>query len=219
MRYPNACKGVKKVFVAEILTLLVAVFGLVGAVTAAVGLYGQDTLPESEVEGTVLSGGALILAAGIMGLVSMIINLVGLHQGGKDEPGMRYAFIVTLLALVSKGAGAAINANSTSTIGNLLDDLGGLFNFLAIVFVIASIIRLAELLGDQKMVNKGGRLNTIILFCLLASFLLEITPRIFSGSIAENMVEVLGVAAAVCAVLGYVLYLSFLSKANKMLAK
>ena len=57
----------------------------------------------------------------------------------------------------------------------------------------------------------------IILFCLLASFLLEITPRIFSGSIAENMVEVLGVAAAVCAVLGYVLYLSFLSKANRML--
>jgi hypothetical protein len=149
----------------------------------------------------------------------MIINLVGLHQGGKDEPGMRYAFIVTLLALVSKGAGAAINANSTSTIGNLLDDLGGLFNFLVVVFVIASLIRIAELLDNKKMVSKGNRLNTIILFCLLASFLLEITPRVFSSSISENMVSVLGIAAALCAVIGYILYLGFLKNAVQMLKK
>ena len=32
MRYPNAQKGVKKVFIAEILTLLVSVLALIGAI-------------------------------------------------------------------------------------------------------------------------------------------------------------------------------------------
>ncbi len=219
MRYPNAQAGVKKVFIAEILTLLVSVLALIGAVTAAVGIEAQGTLSEEAVTGTLIGGGALVLTAGVLGLVSLIINLVGLRQGGKDEPGMRYAFIMAVLALVSSVAGEAINANGTSTLGNMVTDLGGLFNFLVVVFVIASLIRLAELLDNKKMVSKGNRLNTIILFCLLASFLLEITPRVFSSSISENMVSVLGIAAALCAVIGYILYLGFLKNAVQMLKK
>jgi hypothetical protein len=210
---------VKKVFIAEILTLLVSVLALIGAVTAAVGIEAQGTLSEEAVTGTLIGGGALVLTAGVLGLVSLIINLVGLRQGGKDEPGMRYAFIMAVLALVSSVAGEAINANGTSTLGNMVTDLGGLFNFLVVVFVIASLIRLAELLDNKKMVSKGNRLNTIILFCLLASFLLEITPRVFSSSISENMVSVLGIAAALCAVIGYILYLGFLKNAIQMLKK
>ena len=219
MRYPNAQKGVKKVFIAEILTLLVSVLALIGAVTAAVGIEAQGTLSEEAVTGTLIGGGALVLTAGVLGLVSLIINLVGLRQGGKDEPGMRYAFIMAVLALVSSVAGEAINANGTSTLGNMVTDLGGLFNFLVVVFVIASLIRLAELLDNKKMVSKGNRLDTIILFCLLAAFLLEITPRVFSSSISENMVSVLGIAAALCAVIGYILYLGFLKNAVQMLKK
>ena len=219
MRYPNAHAGVKKVYIAEILTLLMSVMVLLGAVTAAVGIGAQSAVSDKAVTGTLLGGGALILIAGALGLIAMVINLIGLRQGGKDEPGMRYAFVMAVLSLVSSVAGEAINMNGTSTLGTLVSDLSGLFNFFVVAFVIASNLRLADLLNNQKMAAKGNRLSGVILLGLFAAFLCGVIPKLFSSSMTETITEILAVAAALCAVVAYIAYLSFLKGAIKMTAE
>ena len=217
MRYPSAQSGVKKVFVAEILTLLTAVLTLIGAVLALVGLDGEVTISENAVTWTILGGGALLLVSGIAGFVAMIINLIGLHQGGKDEHGMHYAFIMAVLAIASAAAGEALTMNGKTTIGGLLTDLTGLFNFLVIAFVIASIIRLAELLNDQRMIDKGHRLSAVVLISLLCSLIASTLPGVFHLTLSDQLTGILALVSALAAVLGYILYLGFLKNAVQML--
>ena len=219
MRYPNAQAGIKKVYVAEILTLVMALLVLVGAVMALVGVEGEGTLSDDAVAGTILGGGALLLVSAVIGIISIIINLIGLHRGGKDEPGMRYAFIMAILALASSVAGGALTANGSASIGNMLSDLTGLFNFLVVAFVISSVIRLAELLGDQRMIGKGHRLSAVILLSLLGSLILNILPALFHMDMSDNITGIIGLVSALAAVLAYILYLGFLRNAVKMLKK
>ena len=98
-------------------------------------------------------------------------------------------------------------------------DLTGLFNFLVVAFVISSVIRLAELLGDQRMIGKGHRLSAVILLSLLGSLILNILPALFHMDMSDKTTGIIGLVSALAAVLAYILYLGFLRNAVKMLKK
>ena len=74
MTYPNAYKGVGKIFVAEILYLIAACLSLVVNILSAVG------------GSALLAGGAIVIGAAILMIISAFINISGVSNASQDEP-------------------------------------------------------------------------------------------------------------------------------------
>ena len=105
MRFPAAYKGVKKIFIAELFIILASLMLIVSAVLAK--------LPAASEEGSPLPLVVLTLAgvAGIIAIVCFIIQMIGYHQGGKDEPYFRVAFYLVILAIVTNVLSTSFNSS------------------------------------------------------------------------------------------------------------
>ena len=77
MKFPNAEKGIRKIFTAEILGLISAI-GV--AITAILASNMEDAASSLKV--AIIVCGAL---TGVLMLISYIINIVGVTQASKDE--------------------------------------------------------------------------------------------------------------------------------------
>ena len=110
MKYPNAAKGLNRIYIAEILSILVAVLIIVLAAMAGVSHVSTNAGSEEATQalqsanlGTpfVILGIAMMLLM----LVSWCLNLVGIINASKDETGFKQAlwFFLASMALASPG--------------------------------------------------------------------------------------------------------------------
>ena len=93
MTFPNAYNGIKKVFTAQIMSLISAgciVFGSLLALGSGVAL---------SVTG-VAGGGFFIIAGAVLSLLALIFNLIGLYTAAKDEPSFNTAFALSVVELI-----------------------------------------------------------------------------------------------------------------------
>ena len=218
MKFPKAHAGVKKLYVVELINIAIVLLSIVGLILVAVG---KDS--------TVLSGGSIILAAGIAGVVAFVLSLVGLHQGGKDEIQIQYAFCMALLGIILGVVSSILGGiKEPSKVVKVFADIAETGESLAKLFttfyVLMGISSLAKKLSDAKMAKKGLRLANwvVILYCV--SILLGITGMVLSGlpSAPEAVAVIAGVVAIVAAVaelVVYILTVAYYGKATKMLKK
>lgn len=213
MRFPNAYMGVKKLFTAEILNIIVAIAGIIagGTIIAAV----KSAASPEGAGAAVLGAGLLGVIAGIVAIVSFIIQLVGLNQAGKDEKNFRNGFIVAL-------AGIVISVLSSSFAKNAF--LSGLFNMLSTVcnllitlMVISGVISLAKQLGASEIERKGNNILKILIVVYVLTAIIELLSGIFGKNAVGSITGVLSIVAGIFAVLAAIFYISLLSKAKKML--
>ena len=218
MKFPKAHAGVKKLFVVELINIAIVLLSIVGLILVAVG---KDS--------TVLSGGSIILAAGIAGVVAFVLSLVGLHQAGKDEIQIQYAFCMALLGIILGVVSSILGGiKEPSKVVKVFADIAETGESLAKLFttfyVLMGISSLAKKLSDAKMAKKGLRLANwvVILYCV--SILLGIAGMVLSGlpSAPEAVAVIAGIVAIVAAVaelVVYILTVAYYGKATKMLKK
>ena len=222
MRFPNAFGGVKKIWIAEILSLIGAAFGLIAAfmaigtvgMAAAAGEAGTDAAVGAALGGALMGGmgmAALTLVAGIIGIVAIIIELVGLNQAGKDEINFKRGFYAALIGLVVSVVAAALRSN------NVLYTIFSIANTVIQIFILYSVVQgvrtLAEQMGNQEMVARSDTLFKLGVVFYGVSLLASII-----GLFAVTLSAILSIVAAVASIVLYILYLSYLGKAKNMLA-
>ena len=96
MKFPNAAKGVKKIFNAEIISLIAALIGGAGLIP---GLIGASQETGDSVGTTLLAvSGALLIVSGIALLVAGIMNIIGFIQAAKDEEGIKRAVLCAVFS-------------------------------------------------------------------------------------------------------------------------
>ena len=89
MRFPNAAKGMKKVFAAEILSLIAAIALGSTLIMSIVFLNFEQTGNETAMG---ISGiGLLVFMAGaaVLTILALIFKLIGVVQTSKDEPSFK----------------------------------------------------------------------------------------------------------------------------------
>ena len=137
MKFPNAAKGVKKIFNAEIISLIAALIGGAGLI---LGLIGASKETGESVGTTLLAvSGALLIVSGIALLVAGIMNIVGFIQAAKDEVGIKRAVLCTVFSALLACV-AAFFENQTGFLGGLgtvLSTIATVLNMLVALFVIA----------------------------------------------------------------------------------
>ena len=211
MTFPNAYNGVKKIFTSQILVLigaiLIGVAAVMGGATAVSTTNG--TMNIDVAVGTTAGAAGVALVGSVLIIVGYIINLVGLHQAGKDEK--RYfkpAFIIAIVTLILAIVAGLFSDNATlQSVVSLISRVAEMF---VIIFTIAGIGELANKLNRPQIASFG---NKVLILILVAQILAVIANMIGSGNAAAGM----SIAGSILAIVSYIAFLVYLSRGKNML--
>lgn len=219
MRFPNAFGGVKKIFIAEILSLIAALALLATGILAATTLLGGVSALESGSDAAFAATGASLLGAGAFGLIggvlaiiAFIFQLLGLNQAGKDEANFKKGFYFALIGVAVSVIASFFKGNEV--VAAIFSAAQTICNLLVLNFGIMGIVALAKQYGNQEMVDKGNNLIKIECVILIVSLIASIV-----GTFAAGVAGVMSVIAAIASIVAYILYLMYLSKTKVMLAQ
>ena len=212
MRFPNAAKGIGKIYLGEILELIGVVLLGIGAAAALVGMRSEGAVTEDVSVGIAM--GTLITAIPglILPLIAEVLILLGLMDASKDEPtNLRTAFLCALGTIVVSLVGSILHSitgngllNSfTTLITNLLD-------IFATIFTIAGISNLMQRMRRPDIASKGNRLLWLLVAAQVVTTLSHILPQ-------GTFQTVLDALACIFSVVAYVLYLGYLRQSRNVL--
>lgn len=217
MKFPNAAKGLKKIFNAEILYLFSIVFLGIGMTIALI--VSEDESQLSDALGiTMLIG---LIAGAVMMAIALILKIVGVIQTAKDERSFKGVIYLTVFGLVITITAAAFFNNSV--LNSISNTVSSVVSIITSVLIIFGICNMANQLGRQDIVQKGGKIFRIMIWLAILSIIMRFISIFLPKNIddASNLAKVivlcLSVMSILLSVVQYVLYISFLSKAKNML--
>lgn len=217
MKFPNAAKGVKKLFSAEILYLLsVILIGVVSVITVIIN--NKMTNVSNAVAVLILVG---FIAGGVLAVISFILQIVGLVQASRDERAFKGVILLTVFGIIVSIIGAFFSKDSF--INSLSTTINSVVSVISIVLIILGIGNMSLRLQRQDMIERGGRIIRIIVWLAIISIIMNLISIFLpqniddAGDLAKVIILSLTVIALMLNIAEYVLYLSFLSKTKKML--
>lgn len=220
MRFPNAYKGVKKLFTAELINIAALVLYLVASVFAVLAVQ-TDPPRESFAALT----GTLVLIAAIALIVAFIIQIVGLVQGSRDEARIHHALICVVISIIVTVLVMFLSFIPDPTVRSGIsvasEVLTKALTIASLQFILRGIAALSSKLGDEKMEKSGKRLALVILILIVVSIVLNLIPTFVQNPNVElkNVLSILGIIARVADLVTSILVIVYYGKATKMLAK
>ena len=218
MKFSNAAKGVSKIFTAEILGLIAFVLMGIGSIAVIGAAASSGDTVSNAAAGSMVGGGILATIGAIIMIVGAIINIVGLVQAGKDEPFFKYAlYAMIIYFVVSLIISIALSASGSAK--DYASNGGTLLNLIVNVLVIQGIINLANAKQDAKVASKGLLIFKLIIVVTVLEIIVSIIVAATQNTVAATIAIVLTLVALILGIARYIIYLSMLSNAKKMLAE
>lgn len=215
MKFPNAAKGISKIFTSEILALIAAIATGVATILAVVMYASAKT---NSTAGAAASGiGMLVLGLGasVLLVIALILKIVGVVQASKDEDSFKMIIYLTIFTLIVAVVAAIFSR--VTFLNNIANAVSSIGSFVTTLLIILGIGNLGVQVGNDEVIDKCSSQFKLILgigiVALLARFFCIFLPTVP----AQGIVIALAVVALVLNIIQYILYLSLLSKAKKML--
>ena len=215
MRFPNAFRGIKKIWLAELLMLLAAVVGIIMVIVMATNgtMVGEDIIINESVKTPIAILG---IVTAVIALVAFILNLVGLINANNDDPAFRIALLVTILGIVASAISAIWSNNET--LNKWMDTALTICSLFASYYVLTGIANLAEKMSDAATKALALKSRTLVEGSFCATALFKLIISIFKIQNGSTISTILAVVALLLELVSYILYLRALSKGKKMLA-
>ena len=216
MRFPNAYRGVKKIWLAEMLMLLAAIVGIIMVIVMAANgtMVGEDIVIN---EGVKTPIAVLGIVTAVIALVAFILNLVGLINANNDDSAFRIALLVTILGIVASAISAIWSNNET--LNKWMDTALIICSMFASYYVLTGIANLAEKMSDAATKAVALKSRTLVEGSFCATALFKLIISIFKIQNGSTISTILAVIALLLELVSYILYLRALAKGKKMLAK
>ena len=205
MKYLNAFEGIKKIYKAEIMSIIAAVLSLVAGVLSAIGTASDN--------GAVVGAGIVVIIAAILLIVAEIMNISGVSRASKDESAFKKALTALIIGIGANFLVCYFSENQLlSGIGSFVCSIT---EFLASFFVCTGIINLAESLSDKAVSNNGRKTRTFLMYLFLASAALSLLSALLDKNGA--LASVISVVSSLVSIAAYIIYFSVLGKSKAML--
>ena len=219
MQFPNAAKGIKRIYTAEILKLIGYICLFLAAVVAIVSLATTaDDTTSGSAESLSMGGlvGAVVLAlvVGVLMITAFIMNLVGYINARNDNENFKTALVFLIVGIAFSVISVFILNNG---LGSILYSLSTLSETLATIFAITGTMQLATQLGRADISHKGSTVLKLIIVAECISFVVSFISTFFRGDTTSIISFVLFLGSLLLSFIRYILFLSFLSKSKKML--
>jgi hypothetical protein len=217
MKFPNTFKGIKKIWIAEMLMLVAAVLSIIllfviagnSVVEGDVVVINKDAVKTP----TAIFG----IGAAVLSLVAFLLNLIGIINCRKDDKNFINALIATLLGVVC-GIVNAIWGEAKPRLGSWMEFVMVMESCYASYYVLTGVSKLSEAYPDEatkKLVDKSRN-------WLLGSFSLSAGLKLIVDifNIQDGTPKtIMAIVAVLAEIISYVIYLMALNKSKKMLAK
>lgn len=215
MRFPNAYRGVKKIWLAEMLMLLAAIVGIIMVIVMAANgtMVGEDIVIN---EGVKTPIAVLGIVTAVILLIGFILNLIGLINANNDDSAFRIALLVTILGVVASAISAIWSNNET--LNKWMDTAITICSMFASYYVLTGIANLAEKMSDAATKALALKSRTLVEGSFCATALFKLIISIFKIQDGSTISTILAVVALLLELVSYILYLRALSKGKKMLA-
>ena len=220
MQFPNALEGVKKIYKAEIIALI---GGIVSVLAAILSLTGVAVVASGEDAGIlgILGGGALIIVASVLAIITFIINIIGLNKAKADEDDFKFALYAALMGVViSVLLGFASSSKALSSLGSTVSTI---CSFLSTYYVCTAVANLAGRLSDAEMNARALSARRMLMIVYIAGIVMGLIANIiYWVSDSQTIVivaSVLVLVAAILDVISYILYLKMLGRAKLSLER
>lgn len=218
MRFPNACKGLKKIFYAELISLIALVpfavsMVLIQFLPEEINENNAEMLP-AEVVITILSLVSLVLM-----IVAYVLNIIGYVNASKDNESFKKAMLLTIAGLVlTVVSGIMENVNASPILTNTFDSMEQILDLLITLTTISGIVTLSVTYGDLRMVDSGKALFKFLFAIYLPTLIAYVFVYMLRNtrSAAILAVTVTLISFALNAVYS-LLYLRYLYRAVNML--
>ena len=216
MRFPNAYRGVKKIWLAEMLMLLAAIVGIIMVIVMATNgtMVGEDIVIN---EGVKTPIAVLGIVTAVIALVAFILNLIGLINANNDDSAFRIALLVTILGIVASAVSAIWSNNET--LNKWMDTALIICSMFASYYVLTGIANLAVKMSDAATKAVALKSRTLVEGSFCATALFKLIISIFKIQNGSTISTILAVIALLLELVSYILYLRALAKGKKMLAK
>lgn len=216
MKFPHAAKGIKKLFTAEVLYLISVILIGLGTVFA---LFSD---PSAGLGVFLL---ASISIGGILTIVALVMQIIGVIQAAKDEDSFRGVIYVTLFSIAVSFVASLLASifRDNSILPSISNLVSSVVSVISTVLIILGVCNLMNQLGEQELVAKGGKVLRIVVWLAVLSLLMRFINIFLPNNIndakplAKVIVLCLCILAFILEIVEYVLYISLLGKASKAL--
>lgn len=213
MKFPNAYKGVGRLFLSEIFSIIAIICVIFGTVIPVAAVINN---PETvELSGSLVGGGLIVIVAWVMLLISFILQIMGISAASQDEPTFKSAMIAVIVAIVVSLVAGFFSKNEL--ISSLLDVVKRGLELCITWYCIEGIKSLAEKCANNDMVERGDTILKLYFGALIISVALNVVTSFMTLNVLLEFV--ITIAAAILLVVAYLLYVIYLSQAKKMLAE
>ena len=198
LMYPNVHKGVVKLFIAEILIILTAVFGIVTAVAIIAVVVLIVTL--------------------VVSIAAFVLHLLGLQQAGREDVYFRVAFFLVLATILFTIVATVLRTIFPALVllYTILEAVCDVLQVAVMVYTVFGINNIATELGKEKLANMGRIIIYLVIGLFFFTIVLRILGSVFAGFPALVLVfTVLAIVGAVIELITYVIYFFFLGRAAK----
>ena len=203
MRFPNGHKGVKKLFASEILNIAAT---LLFFATAVISIINSKKSSDDRYLTAVF---VLLLFAGIVAIVSFLLQIIGINQARRDG-----RYFGTALIFLFAGIPADIVASVTQgTFRNIFSSINEVLTLLVTVYIILGIYDLAEKLENKNLMLHGK----VVLFLSASVFAAAVLFRTVPVFVPRTE-SLFNLIVAVMEFIGYPVFLIYLGRARKMLS-
>ena len=216
MRFPNAFDGVSKIRTSQILAVVATALLFISAILGLAMIPLSNGGPGNALYALLAAFGFVAMAAGIISIIALIINIIGINRASKDEPIFKTALIAVVVNILLSCIGSAAGENG-STLSDLMSILSSVAQVITCILIIRGIISLADQLGDGEMVERGNTTRNLVLCLFAVSLVLKAVSDFFirgSGTASS----ILTLVAAILSLVQFIVYLSYLTRAKNMLA-
>ena len=217
MKFPNTFKGIKKIWIAEMLMLVAAVLSIILLFVIAGNSTVVDDVVTINKEAVKVPTAIFGIGAAVLILVAFLLNLIGIINCRKDDKNFINALIATLLGVVC-GIVNAIWGEAKPRLGSWMEFVMVMESCYASYYVLTGVSKLSEAYPDEatkKLVDKSRN-------WLLGSFSLSAGLKLIVDifNIQDGTPKtIMAIVAALAEIVSYVIYLMALNKSKKMLAK
>lgn len=222
MKFPNAAKGMKKIYTSEMLKLIATIFLIAAVIMIVIAVAGGqvgDSIGSALAGGGLIGAGVCVLVWIVLVIVGSILKLVGIINASRDEESFKSALIFWIISVAAMIVSSILIANNANMAGNLLNTFAELVEVFITIFVIAGGVKLADRLNRGDISTKGSNVLKLIILVNVLSLIAQLVSTFMGGIVVSAVAGVIFLAALLLEVIQYFMYLSFLSKAKKMLIK
>lgn len=231
MRFPKAYNGVKLLFIAEILSLVVVMMAI--CLTTVALLPDMGGLSFSVFRGVMA---LCFLPTLPMSIAAVVLIFVGLSSAKAEEPKFKTAMIFMICSLVSAFVMAFVMIFSmvlsidfsvnppavpqpSGVFSVFPSIIGSILSACAFIFIASGVINLAEKLGDEPMAAAGRRFQRVyVVFTALSAIVNIVSYFVRRGSpnAAFNYMSLISFPLTLALA---VITIVFLGRAKNMLAR